>query len=117
MKFSITDSGKIKIIKLSGKVNWEDARVLDKKISSIIIHGCIKIAFVFDEVTSICSALIGSIAFNLNNVKKLNGAFYLISTNTEVYSIFENLKFDIVFDGYLFNSFEDFRKEVLDKEK
>ena len=117
MNYTITASGKIIIIRLSGKITWEVPRALDKEISSLILHRYIKIAFIFDEVISICSALIGSLAYNFNEVKKLHGAFYLISSNKEVYSIFENLKFDIVFDGNLFNSFEDFRKEVLDKEK
>ena len=80
MNYKITSHGKIKIIRLSGKITWEDARALDKKISSIIVQGCIKIGFVFDEVISICSALIGTLAYNLNEVKKVHGAFYLISS-------------------------------------
>ena len=115
MSFSVSDIGTVKIITLSGKIDWEDASNLDKEISSLIDGGFPKIAFVFDEVTSICSALIGALAFNLNKVKERNGEFYLISSNKNVNTIFESIKFDIVFDGYLFKSLEDFRKEVLDK--
>ena len=117
MDFSISDSGNCKVITLKGKIDWEDAHALDKETSSLIKDGFVHIAFIFDEVTSICSALIGALVFNLNKAKKLNGVFYLISSNKHVNTVFETLKFDIVFDGYLFNSFEDFRKEVLDRKK
>lgn len=117
MSFSITDTGKFKIVKLSGKIDWENAQALDKKISSLIDDGSLNIAFTFNDVTSICSALIGALVFNLNKVKKLNGVFYLISSNKDVNFVFETLKFNIVFDDYLFNSFEDFQKEIIDREK
>ena len=117
LDFSIRDSGRCKIFTLKGKIDWEDAHTLDKEASSLINEGFVHIAFIFDEVISMCSALIGALVFNLNKAKKLNGAFYLISSNKNVNSVFETLKFDIVFDGYLFTSFDDFRKEILDKEK
>ena len=117
MDFSIRDSGRYKIITLKGKIDWEDASRLDKEISTLINEGFVHIAFIFDEVISICSALIGALVFNLNKAKKLKGAFYLISSNKTVNSVFETLKFDIVFDGYLFDSFECFRKEILGEAK
>lgn len=117
MDISVSDSGTYKIITLKGKIDWEDAHKIDKEVSSLINEGFVHIAFIFDEVISICSALIGALVFNLNKAKKVNGIFCLISSNKDVNFVFETLKFDIVFDGYLFNSLEDFRKEILDKEK
>lgn len=116
LNLSISSSGKYKIITLKGKIDWEEASTLDKEVSSLIDEGFGHIAFIFNEATSICSALIGALVFNLNKAKKLNGMFYLVSSNNYINSVFEALKFDIIFDGYLYNSFEDFRKDMLDNE-
>lgn len=117
MESSITSTGKFKIVKLSGKIDWESARILDQKINIIIEEGFYHIVFNLDEVTFICSGGVGALVYNLNKVKKAGGAIYLISANEYVNFIFETLKFDIVFDGYLYNSYETFSKEILDKEK
>ncbi len=116
MDYSITDLGKFKIIKISGKIDWESARILDSTISSIVDDGVYHIVFNLDEVTFICSGGIGALVYNLNKVKKSDGAIYLISSNEYVNFIFETLKFDIVFDGYLYDSFDSFQKEVVNKE-
>lgn len=117
LESSITNAGKFKIVKLSGKIDWESARILDQKINLIIEEGFYHIVFNLDEVTFICSGGIGALVYNLNKVKKAGGAIYLISSNEYVNFIFETLKFDIVFDGYLYDSYETFQKEVLDKEQ
>ncbi len=117
MESSFTSIGKFKIVKLAGKIDWESARTLDQKINAIIDEGIYHIAFNLDEVTFICSGGIGALVYNLNKVRKSGGAIYLISSNEYVNFIFETLKFDIVFDGYLYNSYEVFQKDVLDKEK
>ncbi len=116
MESSYTSIGKFKIVKLSGKIDWESARILDQKINTIVDEGIYHIVFNLDEVTFICSGGIGALVYNLNKVKKSGGAIYLISSNEYVNFIFETLKFDIVFDGYLYDSYEIFQKEVLDKE-
>jgi hypothetical protein len=48
-------------------------------------------------------------------VKKLGGAMYIISSNEYVNYILETLKFNIVFDGFLFTSFEHFREQIIEK--
>ena len=53
--------------------------------------------------------------YNLNKVKKLGGAMYIISSNEYVNYILETLKFNIVFDGFLFTSFENFREQIIEK--
>lgn len=40
---------------------------------------------------------------------------YIISSNEYVNDILETLKFGIVFDGFLFDSFEAFRERVMEK--
>jgi anti-anti-sigma factor len=115
VELSITSMDIFKIVTISGKVDWENARKLDQKIKSIIKEGFYHIVFNLDEVTFICSGGVGAIIYNLNKVKKINGAIYLISSNEYVNYIFETLKFNIIFDGYLFRSFQDFSEKILNK--
>jgi len=115
MEFSVTTRDTIKIVKPTGVINWDDARKFDEKVSALIESGCYHIAFIFDEVVTICSGVIGSIVYNLNKVKKKNGAFYLISSNQSINALFSDLKFDIVFEGYLFSSYDEFHKKIIEK--
>ncbi len=116
MELSISDIGNFKIIRITGKVDWENARMLDKEIQQIIDGGSFRIAFNLDEVTFICSGGIGALVYNLNKVKKMGGAMYIISSNEYVNYILETLKFDIVFDGFLFNSFDEFKNQIVERE-
>ncbi|MBN1308923.1 MAG: STAS domain-containing protein [Chitinispirillaceae bacterium] len=117
MELSVTEINNFKVIKPQGRIDWENARVLDKEIQQIIDDGHYHIVFNLDEVTFICSGGIGALVYNLNKVRKKNGAIYIISANDYINYIFETLKFDIVFEGYLYKSFELFASEVLEKEK
>lgn len=114
MELSTTDIKGIKIIKISGKVDWENARMLDKEIQKLIEDGASHIAFNLSDVSFICSGGIGALVYNLNKVKKVGGAMYLISSNEYVNYLFNTLKFDVVFDGCLYNSYESFSEKVLD---
>jgi len=116
VELAITQTEKFKIIKICGKVDWDNARLLDKEIQQIIDDGFAHIVFNLDEVTFMCSGGIGALVYNLNKVKKNNGAMYIISANAYVNYIFETLKFNIVFDGFLFDSFDSFREQILEKE-
>jgi anti-anti-sigma factor len=117
MEMSVTQTSKYKIIKLTGKISWDDAQALDLKIKEIVEEGFHHIVFNLDDVRFICSGGIGALIYNLNQVKKHNGCMYLISSSEYVNFIFETLKFDVVFDGALFKSYEEFSEKILDKEK
>jgi len=116
LDLAVTEIKSYKIIKISGKVDWESARLLDKEIQQLIDSGNSRIVFNLDEVTFICSGGIGALVYNLNKVKKMGGAMYIISSNEYVNYILETLKFDIVFDGFLFDSYEEFSEQVIDKD-
>lgn len=116
MDLSLTESGKYKIIKLVGRVDWESARLLDTEIQKVIDGGFHHLVFNLDEVTFLCSGGIGALIYNLNKVKKQGGAIYIISSNDYVNYIFDTLKFGIVFDGLLFKSYEEFRERVIDQQ-
>jgi anti-sigma B factor antagonist len=114
---SVTEIMNFKVVKPAGRIDWESARVLDKEIQQIIEGGFCHIAFNLDEVTFICSGGIGALVYNLNKVRKMGGAIYIISSNDYINYIFETLKFDVVFDGYLYKTYEEFATEVLDKNR
>jgi anti-anti-sigma factor len=116
MDLAVSTNGKFKIVKVSGKVDWESARLLDKEIDQVVDEGFCHIVFNLDEVTFICSGGIGALVYNLNKVKKMGGAIYIISANQYVNYIFETLKFDIVFDGFLFDTFANFQQQVLERQ-
>jgi anti-anti-sigma factor len=116
MKLSVIEISKCKVIKPAGRIDWESARRLDKEIQSIIDEGYCHIAFNLDDVTFICSGGIGALVYNLNKVKKMGGAIYIISSNEYINYIFETLKFDLVFEGYQYKTFEEFANNVLEKE-
>jgi anti-sigma B factor antagonist len=117
MELVVTDVDKFKVIKPSGRIDWECARVLDQEIHQIIEAGFYHIVFNLDEVTFICSGGIGALAYNLNKVKRKGGAIYIVSSNDYINYIFETLKFNIVFEGYYYKTFEEFTTEVIDSEK
>jgi anti-anti-sigma factor len=117
MDFPVTGIGKYRIVKLSGKIDWTKARLLDQQVGKIIKQGFLHIVFNLEEITFICSGGIGAIVYNLNKLRKLGGAMYLISSNDYVNFLFQTLKFDIIFEGLLFESFDLFREKILDREK
>ncbi len=113
MNISVTEMGQHKVVKISGKIDWENARTLDQAIKDIIYEGFYHIVFNLDEVTFICSGGIGALVYNFNKIRKNNGALYVISSNDYVNFIFETLKFDVIFEGFLFRSFEEFSEKIL----
>lgn len=117
MELSITEIGNFKVVKPSGRIDWENARVLDKEIQHIIDSGFYSIVFNLDEVSFICSGGIGALVYNLNKVRKMGGAIYIISSNDYINYIFETLKFDVVFEGYLYKTYEDFSLNILEKSR
>jgi anti-anti-sigma factor len=117
MELTVSDVDKFKVIKPVGRIDWESARILDQEIHRIIEEGFYHIVFNLDEVTFICSGGIGALAYNLNKVKRKGGAIYIVSSNDYINYIFETLKFNIVFEGYYYKTFEEFSSEVIDSEK
>ena len=115
MDFTVTTIEKFKVIKPTGRIDWESARLLDKEVQRIIDEDFCHIVFNLDEITFICSGGIGALVYNLNKVKKMGGAIYIIADNEYINYIFETLKFDVIFDGFMYRKFEDFSASVLDK--
>ena len=117
MDYTVTEIGKFKVIKPTGRIDWESARMLDKEILRLIEEDFRYIVFNLDEVKFICSGGIGALVYNLNKLKKTNGALYIIADNDYITYVFETLKFDMIFEGCMFKTFEEFSAAVLDKEE
>jgi len=117
MDYTVTEVGKYKVIKPSGRIDWESARMLDKEILRLIEEDYRYIVFNLDEVKFICSGGIGALVYNLNKLKKTDGALYIIADNDYITYVFETLKFDLIFEGCMFKNFEEFSAAVLDKEE
>lgn len=113
MELATTSVDRYTIIKASGKIDWENARTLDNTVQQTIEEGAKYLVFNLDDVTFLCSGGIGALVYNLNRVKENGGAIYIISSNEYVNYIFETLKFNIVFDGLLFTSYEEFQERVM----
>jgi anti-anti-sigma factor len=114
MDFTVTGISNFKVIRPSGRIDWESARLLDKEIQRLVEENYYHIVFNLDEVTFICSGGIGALVYNLNKVTKMGGAIYIIADNEYVSYIFETLKFDMIFKGYMYKTFEEFSEAVLD---
>ena len=54
---------------------------------------------------------------NADLVEGKGGAIYIISSNDYINYIFETLKFNIVFEGYYFKTYEEFATEALEGKK
>jgi len=115
MDFTVTQISKYKVIKPAGRIDWESARLLDKEIQRLVESKYCHIVFNLDEVTFICSGGIGALVYNLNKVTKMGGAIYIIADNEYISYIFETLKFDLIFSGYMYKTFEEFSAGVLSK--
>lgn len=116
MELTVFDSGEYKVLTITGKVDWENARELDVRIQKLVSEGARRLVFDLDNVTFLCSGAIGALTYNLSRIKAVQGAFYVISSNAYVNDLFETLHFDAVFRGMMYKSFDEFREKVLDSE-
>jgi anti-anti-sigma factor len=117
VEIATEESGKYKLVTLTGSIDWENARQIDTLVQQVIDDGFVHIVFNLEGVEFICSGGVGALMYNLNKVKRLGGGLYLISSNDYINYIFETLRFDVVFEGYLFGSYDEFREKVMDTEE
>ncbi len=112
MELDISDNGAYKVVSISGKVDWESARRFDAEVQAIIAGGTNRLVFDLDRVSFLCSGAIGALTYNLNKIKASNGSFYIVSSNDYVNSIFETLRFDVVFSDRLLRSMDELKQRI-----
>lgn len=111
MELTVKQEDKFKIVELAGRIDWDNAHDLDNTVQQIIEEGVANIVFDLNQVKFICSGGIGTLVYNLNRVRQMGGDIYLIADNEYVTFIFDTLKFDIIFDGRIFKSIDEFREK------
>lgn len=114
MEISVTEANDFKVVKLGGKIGWAEAEDLDKRIKDIIDgEKYYNIVFNLDDVTFICSGGVGAIISNLKRVREHNGGLYFISSSQYINFILDTLCFDKIFEGCLYQTFDDFYQTVV----
>ncbi len=114
MDVTVTEIRDFMVIKPTGRIDWEGARFLDKEVQRLIDDGHLRIVFNLEEVTFMCSGGIGALVYNRNKLTHLGGAVYVIADNEYVMYIFEALKFDMIFEGCMYKTYDEFAAAVLD---
>jgi anti-sigma B factor antagonist len=114
MDFTVTEISDFMVIKPVGRIDWESARLLDKEVQRLVGDGHVHIVFNLDDVSFICSAGIGALVYHRNKLEQLGGAAYIIADNEYITYIFEALNFKLIFEGYMYKTFDEFSAAVLD---
>ena len=115
MNCTVSEIDKYKVLKLTGTIDWEKARILDNTLKELIDKGFIQIVIDLNEVFFMCSGSLGALAYNYSIVNRANGNIYLIFSTKYIKYLFETISFDIVFKGYIYESIENFEKSVIYK--
>jgi anti-anti-sigma factor len=115
MECTVSKKGVFAIFSLADRIEWEDARHIDETVRRLITEGTNHLAFDLNRITYICSAGIGALVYNLNTVKKKGGAIYIITANEYIDYLFQTLKFDMIFEGHIFQSMDEFTRRVIEE--
>jgi anti-anti-sigma factor len=113
MEFTVTEVRDFMVIKPVGRIDWDGARLLDNEVQRLTDGGRLRVVFNLDEVTFICSSGIGAFVYSRNRIEKLGGAVYIVADNEYISYIFEAFKFDVIFDGHVYKTFDEFSASVL----
>ena len=113
MELRITSNERIALFIVSGKIGWDNSRILDTQIHKMVEKGCSHIIFNLDEVTFLCSGGIGALVYNMKKVQETGGDIYIVSTSDYIQFLFATIGFNIIFSGRIFKSFTEFVDKVL----
>ena len=113
MELRITSNERIALFIVSGKIGWDNSRILDTQIHKMVEKGCSHIIFNLDEVTFLCSGGIGALVYNMKKVQETGGDIYIVSTSDYIQFLFATIGFNIIFSGRIFKSFTEFLDKVL----
>lgn len=113
MELRINSNGQIALFVVKGKIGWDNSRILDSQIHKMVEKGCTHIVFNLDEVTFLCSGGIGALIFNMKKVQETDGDIYVVSNSDYIQFLFATIGFNMIFNGKIFKSFEDFSAGVL----
>lgn len=113
MELRINSNSQIALFVVKGKIGWDNSRILDSQIHKMVEKGCTHIVFNLDEVTFLCSGGIGALIYNMKKVQEAGGDIFIVSNSDYIQFLFATIGFNIIFNGKIFNSFEEFSEGVL----
>jgi anti-anti-sigma factor len=113
MELRINANTEIALLLVKGKVGWDNSRIIDTQIHKMIEQGCTHIVFNLDEVTFLCSGGIGALIYNMKRVQERKGDIYIVSNSEYIQYLFATIGFNLVFQGRIFATFEDFAEKIL----
>jgi anti-anti-sigma factor len=113
VELRINSNAQIALFIVKGKIGWDNSRILDSQIHKMVEKGCTHIVFNLDEVTFLCSGGIGALVYNMKRVQDAGGDIYVVSNSDYIQYLLNTIGFNLIFQGKIFASFEEFSEKVL----
>lgn len=113
MELRINSNSQIALFVVKGKIGWDNSRILDTQIHKMVEKGCTHIVFNLDEVTFLCSGGIGALIYNMKKVQENGGDIFIVSNSDYIQFLFATIGFNVIFNGKIFKTFEDFSDAIL----
>lgn len=107
MLLHVTRSDETALIRISGKVGWENSRVLDRQVDVLVQGGVRRLVFDLGDVEFLSSGAIGVVSYNWRRLKELEGEILIARPNDYVLYLFRSVGFMRVFEGRIFDSLEE----------
>ncbi len=96
-----------RIYRISGCVGWEDARLLDLELQTVLQKGSCHIAIQLEGIKHLSSSAIGVLVNHIRNLPERNG-IYLLSQDAYVRELFEITGLPMIIPHHILPSLEDF---------
>jgi len=107
MLLHVTRSEETVLVRVSGKVGWENSRVLDRQIETLVQGGARRLVFHLAEVDFLSSGAIGVVSYNWRRMKELDGELLIVEPNDYVLYLFRSVGFLRVFEGRILSTLGD----------
>jgi len=107
MLLHVTRNDVTAVVRVSGKVGWENSRVLDRQIETLVQAGVRCLIFHLAEIDFLSSGAIGVISYNWRRMKETEGDLLIVEPNDYVLYLFRSVGFMRVFEGRILSSMED----------
>lgn len=107
MLLHVTRNEETALVRISGKVGWENSRVLDRQVETLVQAGVRRLVFHLAEVDFLSSGAIGVVSYNWRRMKELEGELLVVEPNDYVVYLFRSVGFLRVFEGKILAGLED----------
>lgn len=104
MLLHVTRTQDSALLRITGKVGWENSRVLDRQVETLVQSGIRRLAFHLAEVDYLSSGAIGVFSYNWRRMKELEGDLLVVEPNDYVLYLFRSVGFLRVFEGRILDS-------------